>query len=248
MDEKNENLISVKVVLVGDSGVGKTSIIKQFTDNKFEPDNTSPSIASQYSTKLIDIEETGKKIKFDLWDTAGQEVYRSLAKIFYKDANIIILVYDITSQKSFEGIEKYWYNHIKSTLIHDSIIALVGNKNDLYNEQIVEDEEARKYAESINALFYKISAKSNSGLNLLFQILGRKFIEPNFDYKKYEEEEKKSYNEKIENEKKEKKEKKIKRNKKDTIETDNEFDTDFSIDSIKLYRNIGNKKNKKLCC
>ena len=246
MDEKNENSLSVKVVLVGDSGVGKTSIIKQFTVNKFEPDDTSPSIASQYSTKYMDIEETGKKIKFDLWDTAGQEVYRSLAKIFYKDANIILLVYDITSKKSFEGIEKYWYNQIKSTLIHDSIIALIGNKNDLYNEQIVEDEEAIKYAESINAMFFKTSAKSNSELDLLFKILGRKFIEPDFDYKKYEEEEKESYNEKRENEKKEKKSKREKREAIETIENDNEFEN--SIDSIKLYDNMGKKKNKKLCC
>ena len=233
MDEKNENSIPVKVVLVGDSGVGKTSIINQFAYNKFDPDNTSPSIASQYSIKEMDIEETGKKIKFNLWDTAGQEIYHSLAKIFYKDANIIILVYDITNQKSFEGIEKYWYNQIKSNSIHNYILVLVGNKNDLYDEQIVEDEEARKYAESINAIFFKTSAKSNSELDLLFQILGRKFIEPNFDYKKYEEKEKESYNEKRENEKKEKKE--------------NEFDNDFSLDSIKLNHNIG-KKNKKLCC
>jgi len=241
MDEKNKNSLSVKVVLVGDSGVGKTSMIKQFTDNQFDPDNTSPSIASQYNSKEIEIEKTDKKIKFDLWDTAGQEIYRSLAKIFYKDANIILLVYDITNKKSFEGIEKYWYNQIKTTLIHDPILALVGNKNDLYNEQVIDDEEARKYSESINAMFFKTSAKSNSGLDLLFQILGRKYIEPNFDYKKYEEEEKKSFKEKRENEKKEKKEKKEE-------EGDDEYDTDYSVDSIKLYHDIGKKKHKKLCC
>jgi GTPase SAR1 family protein len=166
-----------------------------------------------------------------------------MAKIFYKDAKVIIFVYDITSEPTFEGMKNYWYEQVKLNCEKDAILAVVANKNDLYNEQIVEDEEAIKYAESINAMFFKTSAKSNSELDLLFKILGRKFIEPDFDYKKYEEEEKESYNEKRENEKKEKK---SKREKRETIENDNEFEN--SIDSIKLYDNMGKKKNKKLCC
>ena len=234
-DENDNNLLSVKIALVGESGVGKTSIIKQFAHNQFEEDCIS-SISSQYSTKKIIIPEIEKEIKLDLWDTAGQEIYRSLAKIFYKDAKIIIFVYDITNKKSFEGIKKYWYPHIKTNSYKDIILALVGNKNDLYNNQQVEDEEVSKYAESIDALFFKTSAKSNSGIDLLFQILGRKFLDPSFDYRKIEENQKKLYDEK--------KQKKMEKRKKE--EDDVEYD--YSLGSIKLYKNNHKKKFKRKCC
>ena len=88
-----------KVVLLGESGVGKTSILKQFTEGKFDPDTPS-SITVNFKRKTIKLPE-GKTVTFDIWDTAGQERYRSLIKIFYKDAKVIILVYDVTKGKSF---------------------------------------------------------------------------------------------------------------------------------------------------
>ena len=132
----------VKVVLLGESGVGKSCIIKQFVDHTFNPD-IDPSISSKFSSKLIEIKNTDKALKFNLWDTAGQEKYRSLVKIFYKDAIFIVLVYDITSQTSFENLKTYWYKEVKSNCLSNAIFAIVGNKIDLYENSQVSENEAR---------------------------------------------------------------------------------------------------------
>ena len=112
-DENNNILKIFKVCLVGESGVGKTCIINRFVNDEFREDEP-PSISASYSEKFIQLDEyEGKTVKFHIWDTAGQEKYRSIGKIFYKDANAAILVYDITSQKTFDEIKNYWYKEIK---------------------------------------------------------------------------------------------------------------------------------------
>ena len=112
-EESNDNSIACKVVLVGESGVGKTCITNRFINDAFNFDEVPTSSAS-YIEKKIKLEEyEGKEIKFDIWDTAGQEKYRSIGKIFYNDADIALLVYDITNEHSFEEIKNYWYNQIK---------------------------------------------------------------------------------------------------------------------------------------
>jgi small GTP-binding protein len=104
---------SCKVVLLGESGVGKTCIIARYVNNTFE-DNGMSTTGASYAGKNMTFEEAGgKSIKFEIWDTAGQEKYRALTKIFYKDASIAVLVYDITKKESFEELKKYWYNQIK---------------------------------------------------------------------------------------------------------------------------------------
>ena len=90
---------TIKIVLLGETSVGKTSIISRFASNSFNP-NTLSSLSAQFVSKTVEID--GKSLKLDLWDTAGQEKYRALAKIFYKDARVIIFVYDITNEKTFE--------------------------------------------------------------------------------------------------------------------------------------------------
>ena len=175
--------VDAKVVLVGESGVGKTSIIKQFTVHSFDPD-CAASISSQFSSKIVSISDTKKAIRFDLWDTAGQEKYRSLAKIFYKDAKIIMFVYEITNKKSFEHLQNYWYKEVKDNCLSNAIFALVGNKNDLYINTEVEEKEAMDWADSIGAIFQTTSAKSNIGIDLLFDIVGKKCLNPKYNYKK----------------------------------------------------------------
>ena len=102
-----------KVVLLGESGVGKTCIIARFINNTFE-ENLISTTGASYAGKTMTFDEFGgKSIKFEIWDTAGQEKYRSLTKIFYKDAGAAILVYDITRQDSFDEIKKYWLQQIK---------------------------------------------------------------------------------------------------------------------------------------
>ena len=198
---------SVKVVLLGESGVGKTSIISQFTTNKFNP-RCATSVSAQFISKTIDFPKYNKVIKFDIWDTVGQEKYRSLAKIFYKDARIIIFVYDITTQFSFNALKDFWYKEAINTADNDPIFALVANKIDLYQEQQVNNKDGQAFADEINAIFQVTSAMSNSGITKLFDNLGKKIIMPNFDYKVDENEAKENYMKKKSEEKEAKNQKK----------------------------------------
>ena len=101
-----------KAILIGEMGVGKTSIINRFLNKNFDK-NEQSTIGSSYETSELDYEDYNKKLSFQIWDTAGQEKYRGLAKIFYKDADIIILVYDITRKITFNELKNYWYTEIK---------------------------------------------------------------------------------------------------------------------------------------
>ena len=171
---------TVKVVLLGESGVGKTSIIAQFTAGKFDPDCVT-SLSAQFVSKIMEFPNLNKAIKFDIWDTAGQEKYRALAKIFYKDAKGILLVYDITYSKSFNEVKSYWYNMIKQNADPDAIVAIVANKSDLYGNEQVKDEEGKEFAKSIGAFFQSTSAKSDTGITSLFENIGQKYFNPNYD-------------------------------------------------------------------
>ncbi len=116
MEDENyegENAKGVKVVLIGESGVGKTSIIYRFINNTFEEGLETTTGASYAGKDMVFKDYQNKVLKFEIWDTAGQEKYRALSKIFYKDASIAILVYDITNEDSFEEIKNYWIDQIK---------------------------------------------------------------------------------------------------------------------------------------
>ncbi len=101
-----------KVILVGETGVGKTCIIMRFLNNVYEENHISTTGAN-FASKTLEFKEYKTSLQYDIWDTAGQEKYRGLAKIFYKDAAIAILVYDITNRKSFEELKAYWHEQIK---------------------------------------------------------------------------------------------------------------------------------------
>ena len=100
-----------KTILIEETGVGKTSIIARYINNKYE-EGIMSTHGANYISKNVEFEEYNESINFQIWDTAGQEKYRGLTKIFYKDAKIIILVYDISNRKSFEEIKNYWYKQI----------------------------------------------------------------------------------------------------------------------------------------
>ena len=222
-----EDPIPVKVVLLGESGVGKTSIISQFTANKFNP-RCPTSVSAQFISKIIKFPQYNKSIKFDIWDTVGQEKYRSLAKIFYKDALIIIFVYDITTEFSFTAIKDFWFKETNENADNEPILALVANKVDLYKDEKITNDMGKAYADEINAIFQNTSALSNSGIDKLFENLGNKFLNPDFDYKKPKEK-----NENVDNNEN----KNIKTNKKNGKE------------KIKLKDDPkGKKEKKKNCC
>ena len=111
--EDDENAKVCKVVLLGETGVGKTCIIERFIDDTFE-DNKKSTVIATFRSKTMTFETyQGKSVKFEVWDTAGQEQYRALNKLFYKDAGAAILVYDVTTKESFVEIQNYWCNQIK---------------------------------------------------------------------------------------------------------------------------------------
>ena len=182
MSDKNDSAESVKVVLIGEMGVGKTCIIARFINNIFERD-TVTTTGANFAGKTMIFEEYGNKcLKFEIWDTAGQEQYRALTKIFYKDAKIAILVYDITRRQTFEQIKGYWYEQIKETAPDDLIIAIAANKCDLYDNEEVKEEEGREFAEKIGAFYKLTSASSNQGIEELFKTVGNRFLDPNYSF------------------------------------------------------------------
>ena len=174
------NVESCKVVLLGESGVGKTSIIAQFMDAEFIEDQQATTGAT-FSTKSISYPEHHKEVSFEIWDTAGQEKYRSLTKMFYKDASIAILVYDVTRLDSYTNIRDFWVEQLKENAPKKIILAIAANKCDLIGEEKVNEEEARQLAAEIGAMFRLTSAKQQIGVEELFRDLGNKFIDPNFD-------------------------------------------------------------------
>ena len=169
---------SCKVVLLGESGVGKTSIINQFTTNEFLDEQISTTGAS-FSSKSFFFDELNKELTFEIWDTAGQEKYRSLSKMFYKNAGVAILVYDITNKNSFEELKNFWVVQLREYGPKDIIIAVSGNKCDLDTEQ-VDEEDVRNYSKENKFLFKKTSAKIHSSIEDLFHDVGMKFLDPEF--------------------------------------------------------------------
>ena len=165
-----------KLVFIGDSGVGKTCIISRFTQGIFE-NNVNSTRGASYSNKIIDV--NGTPLSLDIWDTAGQETYKSLTKYFYKGAKMALLVYDITRKESFDNIKSFWYDQIKEFGDEGVILGIVGNKCDMYDDEAVPEQEAREYAKSIGAIFQLTSAQNNSGINELFKNIGAKYLDPN---------------------------------------------------------------------
>ena len=118
MAEPEEGALTCKVVLIGESGVGKTSIISRYINNSFKSQLMSTPGAN-FVTKNVMMEDENQSIKFEIWDTAGQERYRALAKVFYKNAAVCVLVYDITRKTSFEELKNYWFKEIKENAQSD---------------------------------------------------------------------------------------------------------------------------------
>ena len=149
--------IEVKTIFLGESGVGKTNLIKAAIDDEFDETTKTTSMAScvEKSVKV-----NNKYYSLKLWDTIGQEKFRTMTKIFYKGAKIVIFIYDITKLKSFEELE-YWVNEVKTALGDEPICALVGNKSDLIEDEEVDEDKAREYAFNKELKFKIVSAKSN---------------------------------------------------------------------------------------
>lgn len=154
----------VKVVLLGDTGVGKSSLVLRFITNEFKPFQES-TIGASFMSKLFMIENN--PIKFQIWDTAGQEKYKALAPMYYKGAAAAIVVYDITSMDSYRTLQT-WINELQEQGPENIVIAIAGNKSDLESEREVDAETARSYAASIGASFLETSAKTKANVDEIF--------------------------------------------------------------------------------
>ena len=178
MSDDEEEIESCKVVLIGESGVGKTSIISQFINETFQVNMESTSGAT-FSSKVVTLSNKNK-IKLEIWDTAGQERYRALTKMFYKDAAAAILVCDITDKNSFIQIKEYWVDQIKQN--NDNIILIiVANKSDLYEKEAIDENEVRNYANELNANFIVCSALNRSGIEDIFVAVGNNYFEKKYN-------------------------------------------------------------------
>ena len=166
MEELDEvdDTIEVKAILIGGHYVGKTSLINVTIGLKFDT-NLKPTITSSYVEKKFIINQ--KKYLVKLWDTAGMERYRTLNKLFYKNADIVIFVYDITRKDSFDELN-FWTSEIKKELGENLILGLAGNKTDLVDIEEVDESIARDYAKNIKAEFKLVSAKENPDIFISF--------------------------------------------------------------------------------
>eukprot|EP00824_Muranothrix_gubernata_P022344 TRINITY_DN532_c0_g1_i1.p1 TRINITY_DN532_c0_g1~~TRINITY_DN532_c0_g1_i1.p1 ORF type:complete len:227 (+),score=25.95 TRINITY_DN532_c0_g1_i1:39-719(+) len=161
---------TVKLVMLGNSGVGKTSIVRRFVYN--EHDAYAATLGATFCSKIVNIPSSTDFIKFQIWDTAGQEMYRGLASLYYKDAAAAILAYDITNKDSFEGL-KEWVNELRENEAANIILAIAGNKSDLLSEEKIDVSSVKAYADSIGAIFKYTSAKEDEGVNDIFIEIAR---------------------------------------------------------------------------
>lgn len=157
----------LKIILVGDSGVGKTNILGQFVRNEFNPESKT-TIGVEFATRTVQID--GKIIKAQIWDTAGQERYRAVTSAYYKGASGAMLVYDITNSISFNSVRK-WLKEIRDNADRQVCIMLIGNKRDLDNLRSITTEESRNLAQSENLLFLETSALSAENIQEAFTVL-----------------------------------------------------------------------------
>jgi small GTP-binding protein len=163
----------LKTILVGESQVGKTSIITQYIRQSFDEEYL-PTISADKSIKDLIIEK--QPLTLEIWDTAGQEIYRNVNKIFMKNAKIALLVYDITNKESFDSLDS-WYNQIcENNDKENIIIGVVGNKSDLYEERVIEENEGQNYAVRINGIWGETSAMDFDSVNSFFEKLAIAYL------------------------------------------------------------------------
>lgn len=164
-----------KVVLLGESAVGKSSLVLRFVKREFHEFQES-TIGAAFLTQTVQIDDT--TVKFEIWDTAGQERYHSLAPMYYRGAQAALIVYDITSKDSFNKAQN-WVRELQKQASSNIVIALVGNKVDLATKRAVEFKEAKEYADENNLLFMEASAKTAVNVNEVFTAIATKLPKGN---------------------------------------------------------------------
>lgn len=182
--------LACKVMLLGDSGVGKTCLLIRFKDGAFLSGAFISTVGIDYRNKIIEIDET--KVKLQIWDTAGQERFRSVTHAYYRDSHALLLLYDITSKSSFDNI-RAWLSEIQDYAPDNVVVMLLGNKADRPGERVVKKEEGERLAKDHNVTFMETSAKTGMNVDLAFTAIARELTcqhcevknDPKFDMKAY---------------------------------------------------------------
>ena len=163
-----------KILLLGDGGVGKTSLLLRFIDNTFDPDYKS-TIGVQFMTRVVRFDN--KYVKLIIWDIAGQSKHATYRHLYYKAANGIILVYDITRDSTFQNLSR-WLQDAKTSIGTDLKIAVLGNKMDLVESRVVQWEAGKLLTEECNAvIFSETSAKSGANVDTAFLTIAKALVE-----------------------------------------------------------------------
>lgn len=153
-----------KFIVVGDSGVGKSCLLLKFSDNRFRPDHDL-TIGVEFGSKEIEIAD--ETVHLQIWDTAGQESFRSITRAYYKGATAALLVYDITRRSSFQSLVD-WISEINDNSNLSIVTVLIGNKSDLGN-RVISTEEGKEFAEKHGLIFLETSAKTGQNVEQSFE-------------------------------------------------------------------------------
>ena len=157
----------VKVIIIGDSGVGKTNIMSKFLKNKFMEESKA-TVGVEFGSKLFDL--NGHKIKAQIWDTAGQEKYKSITNAYYKGAKGAFVVYDITNKNSFDNADN-WLNNLRASADKKCSIILIGNKSDLEDKREISIEQGEEKAKNSEIAFMETSALSGDNIDKAFEMM-----------------------------------------------------------------------------
>ncbi|CAL5985147.1 Rab2a [Hexamita inflata] len=168
----------VKLTIVGNTQVGKSCIAKRYVDDEFS-NNIISTNGGYFLKKSVEVES--KKIRFQIWDTAGQEKFRSLASLYYRTALAVVVVFDVTRQQTFDDLD-FWIHEVKTKGDKNAVIVIVGNKIDA-SEQVISKEQAQVYAYRENLKYFETSALTGQGVNEVFAYLAGKCQEKNNFYR-----------------------------------------------------------------
>ena len=174
MNSTDEVDLVFKILMLGDSEVGKSCFLMRYSDNVFV-ENYITTIGLDYKLKTVKL-DNGKTIKVQLWDTAGQDKYRTIAKNYYKGSHGILLLYDITKISSFDNIRE-WIRDIKEEVDENAILFLIGNKIDLSDKRVITKEKGTELAGEYKIPFFEASAKSGENVDEIFKALYKKISE-----------------------------------------------------------------------
>ena len=173
IEEKKDSDITIKLLLIGNAFVGKTLIVQKFIDNTFSK-STMSTIGVDLQSKIIDI--NGKKVKYLIWDTAGEDRMKTMTYSYYRGCHVILIVYDVTNQKSFENVTT-WVECVDKFAKSNVLRILVGNKTDLEDQRVISKEDGKKLADENGLKFYEISAKAVTGLCEMFEDIAKEYVQ-----------------------------------------------------------------------